>query len=308
MNCISDHPRRRSHLAIHSLALIPIRPSPVLLKARASAHGPGTLLRLRLFTTQLLSSVLEDPQPQDVTSAGRGHDRIVRQFGSCPKSTVHRPSVIPKSFTFPRFRHFAFCILHFALSLRSHPLDGGGNSCPRNGPRSCGRYSAGNGSSSGRSNRCRSGPMIWSRIGTRSSNRNSVPFWYCTCTQTHTRSSCRNSRRSCYRTGARTRHCNSIRFGRCNGARPGSRFRPTNSSRAGPRTGSCNSTTSSRSPAQSPARGPNPEVESHEITKPDETKPIFFAPIRFVSFVPSWRPCRLPNSVSRLTLPQRPIS
>jgi len=28
-------------------------------------------------------------------------------------------------------------------------------------------------------------------------------------------------------------------------------------------------------------------MESHENTKPDETKPIFFAPIRFVSFVAS---------------------
>ena len=130
MNCISDYPRRRSHVAIYSLALIPIRPLRALLEARVSAHGPGTLLWLRLFTTQLLSSVLEDPQPQDVTSAGRGHDRIVLQFGSCPKSTVHRPSFVPKSFTFPRFRHFALCILHFELPLRVRPLYGWGSPCP----------------------------------------------------------------------------------------------------------------------------------------------------------------------------------
>jgi hypothetical protein len=48
-------------------------------------------------------------------------------------------------------------------------------------------------------------------------------------------------------------------------------------------------------------RGPNPDMESHEDThcptgaaeaKPEETNPIFSAPIRFVSFVLSWRALR----------------
>jgi hypothetical protein len=44
-------------------------------------------------------------------------------------------------------------------------------------------------------------------------------------------------------------------------------------------------------------RIPNPEIESHEDTKSDETKLILSARVRFVSFVPSWRPCRFPGRI-----------
>jgi hypothetical protein len=60
---------------------------------------------------------------------------------------------------------------------------------------------------------------------------------------------------------------------------------------------------------------PNPDIESHENTKPDETEPILSAPIGFVSLtsevpvgqcVPSWRLCRLqgPFLIPILTAPK----
>jgi hypothetical protein len=119
------------------------------------------------------------------------------------------------------------------------PLDGWGDSCPRNGPRPRSRHSAENCNRSGRSNRCRSGPMTRYRFGARSSSRNSVPSWCCTCVLTRTRPSHRNSRRSCCRNGSRTcactSPCNSTRSCRRSGAGSSLRIRPTNSSRPGRR-------------------------------------------------------------------------
>jgi len=45
------------------------------------------------------------------------------------------------------------------------------------------------------------------------------------------------------------------------------------------------------------ARGryPDSEIASHESTKPDETIRHVSALVRFVSFVPYWRPCRCPG-------------
>jgi len=75
----------------------------------------------------------------------------------------------------------------------------------------------------------------------------------CSSTRNSHRDSAGRSGRSCRRNGARSSPCN----------------RPTNSSRARPRPGSCNSTTSSRSPAQSPAPGQSVDI----APAPDKLNP-----------------------------------
>jgi len=144
---------------------------------------------------------------------------------------VQRPWSLasPNSLSIRRFRHSAICILHFELPPRPRSPDGWGSPCPLNGPRSCGRHSPGNRSRSGRCNSQRSGPMLGPRTGLRTSGRNSIPSWRCTCALNRTRSGYRNSYRPCRRTGFRACVRNSI----CS--------RPRNSVRSGPRSRSRNS-------------------------------------------------------------------
>jgi hypothetical protein len=79
--------------------------------------------------------------------------------------------------------------------------------------------------------------MTWYRIGPRSSSRNSVLSWRCTCALSCTRSSCRNSRRSCFCTGTHSWFCNSVSFGCRSGDRSSSCNRLTDSRRSCSRTG-----------------------------------------------------------------------
>jgi hypothetical protein len=154
-----------------------------------------------------------------------------------PRSFVHRPSSIVaiKSLS---FREFCIPVSGFWFLLYPgfhYPLDGGGNSCPRNGPRSCSRNSACNGNRPCRSNSDRSGPLTWYRIGARSSSWSSVPFWCCTCALTCTRSPCRNSPRTHARLGPR----NSDRYGRRNGSQNSIRSSLCSGPTISPRTGLC---------------------------------------------------------------------